>query len=110
MVGRRMFALIDMRLRQAFPEYNNEPFGGRSVIMLGDFGQLPPVRDLPMYASTKRDELSDSGFAAYKQFKEAYKLNVVQRQLGNSKKQQDFRNILLRMRNGESTIDDWRTL
>ncbi|GET60560.1 ATP-dependent DNA helicase PIF1-like [Rhizophagus irregularis DAOM 181602=DAOM 197198] len=87
MVGRRMFALIDMRLRQAFPEHNNEPFGGRSVIMLGDFGQLPPVRDLPMYASTKRDELSDSGFVAYKQFKEAYKLNVVQRQSGNSKEQ-----------------------
>ncbi|RGB21955.1 hypothetical protein C1646_776928 [Rhizophagus diaphanus] len=75
-----------------------------------DFGQLPPIRDLLMYASTKRDALSDSSFAAYKQFKEAYKLNVVQRQSGNSKEQQDFRNILLRMRNGESTIDDWRTL
>ncbi|PKB95961.1 hypothetical protein RhiirA5_435717 [Rhizophagus irregularis] len=53
----------------------------------GRFGQLSPVRDLPMYASTKRDELSDSSFAAYKQFKEAYKLNVVQRQSGNSKEQ-----------------------
>ncbi|RGB22365.1 hypothetical protein C1646_822580 [Rhizophagus diaphanus] len=62
-----------------------------------------------MYVSTKQDALSDSSFAAYKQFKEAYKLNVIQRQSGNSKEQQDFRNILLRMRNEKSTIDDWRT-
>src|SRR3954452_17752118 len=40
MVGRQMLALIYMRLRQAFPNYNNEAFGGRSVIMVEDFGQL----------------------------------------------------------------------
>jgi hypothetical protein len=28
MVERRMLGLIDMRLRQAFSEFNNEPFGG----------------------------------------------------------------------------------
>jgi hypothetical protein len=28
MVGRRMLGLIDMRLKQAFPEKKNEPFGG----------------------------------------------------------------------------------
>src|SRR5436189_490028 len=110
MIGCRMLALIDIRLQQAFPEHNNKPFGGRSVIMFGDFGQLPPVLDLPMYANTKKDALSNSGLVAYKQFKEAYKLEVVQRQSGNSKEQQEFRNILLRLRNGESTIDDWKTL
>src|SRR6266498_710392 len=34
-VGRQMLALIDKRLRQAFPEHKNEPFGGRSIIMFG---------------------------------------------------------------------------
>jgi hypothetical protein len=50
MVGRRMLALIDMRLRQAFPEKQNQLFGGRSVILVGDFGQLPPMLDEPMYS------------------------------------------------------------
>jgi ATP-dependent exoDNAse (exonuclease V) alpha subunit len=47
---------------------------------------------------------------AYKQFKEVYKLKIAQRQSGNSKEQQEFRNILLRLRNGDSTIDDWKIL
>ena len=53
MIGHRMFALINLRFWQAFPEHNNEQFGGRSVIMFGNFGQLSPVLDLPMYISTK---------------------------------------------------------
>src|SRR2546421_8582995 len=87
MVGRRMLAIIDRWLRQAFPEHNNEPFGGRSIILFGDFGQLPPVLDLPMYADTKRGSLSNSGIVAYKQFIEVYKLEIAQRQSGNSKEQ-----------------------
>ena len=110
MVGRRMLALIDMRLCQAFPEHNNEPFGGRSIILFRDFGQLPPVLDLPMYANTQRDALSNDSFAAYKQFQKVYKLDVIQRQSGDSEEQQNFREILLRLRNGETTIEDWKTL
>src|ERR1044072_3260901 len=65
MVGRRILSLIDLRLRQAFPDHNNEPFGGRSVIMFGDFGQLPPVLDLPVYAKTSRGSLSNNGRVVY---------------------------------------------
>jgi len=50
MVGRRMLALLDMRLRQIFPEQQNKAFGGRSVILVSDFGQLPPVLNEPMYS------------------------------------------------------------
>ena len=110
MVGRRMLGTIDMRLRQAFPEHSNEPFGGRSIILFGDFGQLPPVLDLPMYANIPRDPLSNNGLAAYSQFKEAYKLDVAQRQSGNTKEQQDFRDLLLQLRNEESVLDDWKVL
>jgi ATP-dependent DNA helicase PIF1 len=110
MVGRRMLGMIDIRLRQAFPEYNNKPFGGRSVILTGDFGQLPPVLDLPMYSSIQRDPLSNDGFVAYRQFHEVYKLDLIQRQSGDSESQQKFRDILLRLRDGESTITDWEEL
>ena len=107
-----MLGLIDMRLKQAFPaEKKNEPFGGRSIIMFSDFGQIPPVLDLPMYAdNVSRCRMSNNGAAAYKQFNEVYELDVIQRQSGESEEQRQFRDILLRMREGESSLDDWKTL
>ena len=106
-----MLSLIDKRLRQAFPENKNKPFGGRSIIMFRDFGQLPPVLDLPMYTTnTSWDITSNDGIACYKQFREVYKLDVVQRQSGNSDTQKSFREILIRLRDGECTLDDWKRL
>ena len=78
--------------------------------MLRDFGQLPPVRNLPLYAKDLRDALSNDGIALYNLFKEVYKLDVIQRQSGNSHEQQNFRNLLLRLRDGKSIIEDWKTL
>lgn len=64
-----------------------------------------------MYADTKRNALSNSDLVVYNKVKKVYKLEIVQRQSENSKEQQDFfRNILLMIRNGESTIDDWKIL
>jgi ATP-dependent DNA helicase PIF1 len=111
MVGLEMLALVDMRLRQAFPEQQNKPFGNRSVIIMGDFEQLPPVIDDPMYIQKLRhNSLSIDGMSTYKQFQEIYKLDIVQRQSGNSEEQCQFRKILLRLHDGETTIDDWKIL
>lgn len=108
MVGRRMLGLIDMRLRQAFPDQSNEPYGGRSIIMFGDFGQLPPVLDLPMFSNdASRDTNSNNGIASYKHLLEVYKLDIVQRQSGESEEQKEFRDLLLRLREGESILDNW---
>ena len=37
MVGRQILGLIDMRLRQAFPEHSNKLFSSRLIILFRDF-------------------------------------------------------------------------
>lgn len=43
MVGQKMFCKVDTRMKQIFG--CNRPFGGRSVIVLGDMNQLSPIGD-----------------------------------------------------------------
>ena len=40
MVSTVMLHQVDQRLREARPEHANEPFGGISVVMMGDFAQV----------------------------------------------------------------------
>ncbi|KAG2193629.1 hypothetical protein INT47_007461 [Mucor saturninus] len=62
MVGVKIFGLIDQRLRTIFDA--TLPFGGISVIVLGDFFQLSPVAAKPLYTSKQimrqRDDLQFS--------------------------------------------------
>ena len=44
MPGQNMMAWVDKRLRQA-TEHLHEPFGGISMILIGNFAQLPLVGD-----------------------------------------------------------------
>ena len=50
-IGKNLLMRIDSLLRQAFPENANIPFGGRSIILVSDLGQLSPVMDKIVYAS-----------------------------------------------------------
>ncbi|CAB4434101.1 unnamed protein product [Rhizophagus irregularis] len=78
MVGRRFLAIIDLRLWQTFPDHYNIPFGSRSIILVGDYGQLPPACDVPMYSQDSRNR--SYGRSAYSQLQEMYKLEAMQRQ------------------------------
>lgn len=49
MIGLKLLSAIDYRLRELRPQYRDIPFGGVSVILFGDFGQLPPVTDAALY-------------------------------------------------------------
>ena len=66
--------------------------------------------DLPFYTTVSRSELSDLGSVNYHQFDHAIILDQVMRQGGNNDTQQQFRDILMRLRNGELSVEDWNHL
>ena len=110
MMGRKLFGQIDRRLRQIFPHHGDCILGGCSLILFGDFGQLPPVMDLPLYTTIPRTDLSDLGSTTYHAFTKAIVLDQVMRQCGEDADQILFRDILLRLRNGQTTVLDWQHL
>lgn len=105
-----MLYKIESRIQQA--KNNQLLFGGISVILIGDPGQLLPVLATPLYDQTIKTGFSFKGFEAYKMFKTAVKFKKMVRQqnLTNCPKQQKFIELLARLRNGESTVDDWKLL
>ena len=110
MVGRKTLGQVDRRLRQAFPHHAQEVFGGCSCLLVGDFGQLPPVMDLPLYTIDSRSELSNQGREAYQSFHQAVVLDQVMRQTGHDPQQVLFRDILMRLRDAKVSVDDWNCL
>ncbi|CAG8523189.1 9855_t:CDS:2, partial [Racocetra persica] len=72
---------LQNKLWNAFPNCHNIPFGSRLIIFVGDFGQLPPVCNLLMYAKTySSNSISEDGRIVYSQFQKVYKLDIVQLQ------------------------------
>ena len=47
------------------------------MITTGDFGQLPPVGDRPLYTLDPKDQLNQEGFQTYRQFTEVFVLDKV---------------------------------
>ncbi len=68
MIGRNTFGMVDKRLRQAFPNKATTFLGGCSCLLIGDWGQLPPVMALPLYTVTSKNELSNLGSIGYHLF------------------------------------------
>ena len=56
-VGSALFTRVDIRLRQI--KGVNLPFGGISIICVGDLHQLPPVMDTHIFKCSKRNDLSE---------------------------------------------------
>jgi ATP-dependent DNA helicase PIF1 len=101
MAGQNLMYWIDQRLRQATGK--NTVFGGVSVIICGDFGQLFPVFDTALFirpgsnASAKKTH----AFMLYKLFTEVIFLKKNFRS-----KDPRYTELLLRIRNGIQTNED----
>ena len=110
MIGHSMFINIDKRLREARPNFRDQYFGGLSIILLGDWKQLPPVCDTALFNTKNRKKgepkPDQTGHNLYLQFKKSIVFDRIQRQDGDDQK--DFREELTRLGNGEFTEQDWR--
>ena len=106
MLGQNMMAWDDKRLRQA-TTHLQIPFGVISVIVIGDFSQLPPVGDRPLFVP---DGTGSHGHIIYNLFTKVVILKDVIRQSGASTESKMFREILMRLCNGQSSENYLRTL
>ena len=109
MLGQTMFGWVDRRFKQA-SGCNNKLLGNKSVMLCGDPAQLPPVADKPLYHAIPANSIGKQGYLTYQMFDKVVKLNINQHVQGDSPEQIEFRELLLRLRKGESTVSDWRLL
>ncbi|GES74199.1 ATP-dependent DNA helicase Pif1-like [Rhizophagus clarus] len=79
-------ARTDLHLCATFPKYRNQPLGGQSVILIGNFGQLSPMIDELMYAKKlKRDLLSnDDAIHITPRKVDIYEINISKLRLLNA--------------------------
>ena len=99
MIGRTLWNKSDKRLKEIFG--TQKDFGGLHVIAVGDFFQLPPVRDSYVF----KDDNKDYGPLAtnlWKKHIHIYTLSEIMRQRG----EKEFCEILNRLRTGNLTEND----
>lgn len=108
MLGLRQLSWIDDRLREAFPNKNGEFFGCLNILLVGDFFQLPPVLQKPLYYDQEVQGVEIKGRNAYRRFDRTDFLKVVQHQRGED--QEAFRVALEELRLHQLLQESWRLL
>jgi hypothetical protein len=93
MLGQTIIGWIDRCCRQAIG-LKDSLFGGKSIIMIGDPGQLPPVGDKPFYHDQPSNPVAEQGYLAYTMFDNVVVLDVYQRVSGDESEQCRFKGIL----------------
>src|SRR6202050_5587900 len=88
----------------------DEILGGIPAIFFGDFAQLPPVADSPMYSdkpSTYCAGLHAEGCCVFESFNQSVTLQTVFHQTGQDAEQVKFREALLRLHIYSTTPEDY---
>ena len=108
MVGRTMAGKIDLRLREITTDQLMEGIG---ILLFGDFAQLPPVADAPLYSSKiPKNQLQIAGKEFYLSFNQSVTLQRIFCQQGDDPVSQQFRDLLLRLRTYSITQEDYHLL
>ncbi|CAN0556889.1 unnamed protein product, partial [Ectocarpus sp. 12 AP-2014] len=111
MANQSQMAWVDRRRRQGTAV--DEPFGGISVIMTRDLGQVQPMGGSPLYKQNLTAALNFEGYAAFRLFQDIFILDRVQRQTAaaaNDDDQRGFIELLPRARDGQLCDEDWHLL
>ena len=103
MVGGDMFRFINLRLQEI--KGTSLPFGGLHVICFGDFYLLPPVRDKWIFENN-RTGMESLAINMWTDLFKIYELKQIMRQ----RDEYEFAALLNRMRVGEMTPNDYRSL
>ena len=95
---------------------HNKPFGGKNIILAGDFAQLPPTNGSPLYSNvvsksqkgsmTKREQEATIGKILWHQITTVVILTQNMRQTEMSEDDRKFRMALSNMRYAACTEDD----
>ena len=113
MIGRTQLGKCDRRLRQAFPTQLENILANMPALVFGDFGQLPPIGDTPMYStrdSAKNYALTQEGRHVYESFSQSITLGQIFRQEGENQEQVRFRDTLANLRSYSITNDNYNLL
>ena len=104
-----MLQWVNLRLQQI--KVNNDDFGGLSLLLLGDFCQLPPVGGVPLFSTIKHANVDVIlGQELYRRIDKTITLNVVKRQDSSDPDSMAFKTALAHLRMNEVTLQDWKLL
>ena len=98
-ISQKDLAWISRRCKQATGNLD-KVFGGMNIILLGDLGQLPPVKGRVLYNEKPKDELEAEGLLIYSQFKKVVMLKANQRVNGVGQSHERFKELLSHIRDG----------